>query len=191
MASYLSNDTQLLKKDSSFSQQESTQNLSSATVLLHSSSELSNTKLRRLWDIIPSSSLNVKVMHFLSSGKGDTGLLLANLSKIGKPSQHASRHWNLSMGKYRRESPVLPNHSILTRIVFYYLPCIGRYILWNQGHILLYLHTPPRLDWNIGPSKSPGYESIPFGPPKSVCNPLLKITNNLWQQNWTGGREEV
>ena len=57
-----------------------TRKLSGVAVLSHSSSELSDTKLRRLWSFIPSSSLDVKVMHFLSSGKGDIGLLLVTCS---------------------------------------------------------------------------------------------------------------
>ena len=49
----------------------------------HSYSEISNTKLHRLWDIIPSSSIDVKVRHFISSGNGDTELILSSPNKTG------------------------------------------------------------------------------------------------------------
>ena len=51
----------------------------------HTSSNISNTKLQMLWDIIPSSSIDVKVVHFLSSEKGDTWLVFAPLKKTVTP----------------------------------------------------------------------------------------------------------
>ena len=54
-------------------------------MLSHSSSVISNTKLYKSWDIIPSSSLDVKAIHVLSLVKGDTELLIPHLKKIGIP----------------------------------------------------------------------------------------------------------
>ena len=54
-------------------------------MISHYSSDISNTTLHRLWDIIPSSSIYVKVINFISSVKVDNGLLLYPLNKIGMP----------------------------------------------------------------------------------------------------------
>ena len=51
----------------------------------HSSSELSNTKFHRLYDIISSSLLDVKIMCFLYSGQVDNRLLSFPLNKIWMP----------------------------------------------------------------------------------------------------------
>ena len=55
-----------MEKYPCFNQQYFTESLSSATLLNQYFSKLSDPKLRRSWDITPSSSLDVKVMHFLS-----------------------------------------------------------------------------------------------------------------------------
>ena len=67
-------------------------------MLLHSYYVLSNAKVHRSLDIIPSSYLDVKVMHFLYSVKVDTELILAPLKKIGIPLLRNLRLCNFSVG---------------------------------------------------------------------------------------------
>ena len=78
---YRRNYQQILEKDLSFNQLVYNHTISSATVMSHYSSMISNTKFYMWWDIISSSSIDVKVMHFKSLVKGDVGLLFAALKK--------------------------------------------------------------------------------------------------------------
>ena len=61
----------------------------------HYYSKIPNTKFHSLWDIIPTSSIDVKVMHLISSGNGDTLLLLVPLKKIGMPLLNALARVNI------------------------------------------------------------------------------------------------
>ena len=58
----------------------STRKSSGVTMLLHSLSDISDTKLRRSWDFTPSPSLEFKVKHFLPRDKGDIGLVFVTCS---------------------------------------------------------------------------------------------------------------
>ena len=102
----------------------------------HSSSELYNAKFHRSWDIIPSYSIYVKVMHFISSGKGDTGLIISPLKKIGTPLLSIWVRVNIE------ESPHFPTHSIMVKMFFLSLDIDRRKsIMYPRPHTTI-------LTWN-------------------------------------------
>ena len=65
---------QSVARDSSYN--NFTHKLRGVSVLYQSSFKLSDAKIFKLWDFIASSLHDVKIVHFIFSGKVDTGMIV-------------------------------------------------------------------------------------------------------------------
>ena len=122
-----------IRKNTSLSQQESTQieALQLCCCKLIPSYPIPNCRGR---NIIPSCSIDVKVIHVLSSVKVDIGFFFALLDKIRIPLISIWVRVNIE------ESHLILYPFNYGKESFYPLPWIGGHIKWIQVHILPSFH---------------------------------------------------